>query len=205
MAELGLIPDGEGLELVTGPAADARAAELLPEGGWIAVAPGARWATKRWPPESFAAAARALALEGGAGVAILGSGADRAAATVVEALLAGAGIPIRQLAGGLTLLESAAVLRRAGVLLANDSGATHLSAAVRTPVVTLFGSTVPQFGFAPYCVASRSLGVEGLPCRPCTHVGRTACPLGHFKCMREIPAAAAVHAAREIANPPARA
>ena len=66
-------------------------------------------------------------------------------------------------------------------------------------------STVPQFGFAPYCVASRSLGVEGLPCRPCTHVGRTACPLGHFKCMREIPAAAAVHAAREIANPPARA
>ncbi|MFN2432603.1 MAG: glycosyltransferase family 9 protein [Gemmatimonadota bacterium] len=197
---LGMRPDGNGLELVVGDEAERTAEALLASGAgrWVAVAPGARWATKRWPAESFASAAHELARGGDRGVAVLGSAEDRQAAAGVMRALASAAVPVLDLAGRLELLEAAAVLARCDLLLANDSGAAHLAAAMRVPVVALFGSTVPQFGFAPYGTASRVVGVAGLPCRPCTHVGRPACPLGHFRCMREIAPAAVATAAREL-------
>jgi heptosyltransferase-2 len=241
---LGLRPDGGGLDLEPGEDAERAAAEVLGRAGrelgvgrWVAVAPGARWATKRWPPESFAAAARELARGGpagpavspdagsdagptrgghaagptagdgesagpngspGRGVVVLGSAEDRAAAGVVSRLLREAGTPVLDLAGRLPLLASAAALARCDVVLTNDSGLMHVAAALGVPAVALFGSTAPQLGFAPYRSPARVLGVEGLPCRPCTHVGRPACPLGHFRCMRGIVPAAAAGAGREL-------
>ncbi|HEY7530515.1 MAG TPA: glycosyltransferase family 9 protein [Gemmatimonadota bacterium] len=230
----GLTPDGGGLDLRPGDEAERAAREVLEEAGrelgasrWIAVAPGARWATKRWPPESFAAAARELAAGGGTGAApgaarpgpaegeaarsetppngparrgvvVLGSGEDRPAAGVVADLLRSSRTPVLDLAGRLPLLASAAVLGRCEGILTNDSGLLHVAAALRVPAVALFGSTVPQLGFGPYRSPARVLGVEGLPCRPCTHVGRPACPLGHFRCMRGIRPEAAVRAAGEL-------
>lgn len=194
---LGLEPDGEGLDLVLGPEAEARARSLLETAeredgglaagvGWIAVAPGSRWATKRWPPESFAAAARAVAGDLGLRVVVVGSAQDAEAGRIIAGLLATAGVRAVDLTGSVSLVESAAVIARSVLLLTNDSGPAHLASAVRVPALVLFGSTVPQFGFAPYRSPAGIVGVEGLPCRPCTHIGRTACPLGHFKCMREI-------------------
>jgi heptosyltransferase-2 len=245
---LGLRPDGGGLDLEPGADAGRTAAEVLGRAGrelgvgrWVAVAPGARWATKRWPPESFASAARELAGGGragsagsphaadvpgragggegaaaggvesagpngsrGRGVVVLGSAEDRPAAGVVSRLLREAGTPVLDLAGRLPLLTSAAALARCDVVLTNDSGLMHVAAALRVPAVALFGSTVPQLGFAPYRSPARVLGVEGLPCRPCTHVGRPACPLGHFRCMRGIVPAAAAGAGRELLADPVR-
>jgi len=220
VAPLALVPDGRGLELVVGEEARWRALEVLGareppaagetqshsspfstegrESGWLAVAPGARWATKRWPPESFAAAARRIATQGGWRVAVLGSGADSVAGGTVADLLATSGIPAVDLTGRLSLLESAAVLGRCRLLLANDSGLMHVAAALGVPTVALFGSTVPQFGFAPYVGPSRVLGVSDLPCRPCTHIGRAACPLGHFRCMRDLSPEQVARAALEL-------
>jgi heptosyltransferase-2 len=129
---------------------------------------------------------------------VLGSAEDRAAAGVVSRLLREAGTPVLDLAGRLPLLASAAALARCDVVLTNDSGLMHVAAALGVPAVALFGSTAPQLGFAPYRSPARVLGVEGLPCRPCTHVGRPACPLGHFRCMRGIVPAAAAGAGREL-------
>jgi heptosyltransferase-2 len=89
------------------------------------------------------------------------------------------------LAGQTTLRQSAEVLKYCDLLVTNDSAPTHLGSAAGTRVLTLFGSTAPDFGFAPYGPKGRSLGIE-LDCRPCTNHGRRHCPEKHFRCMLDL-------------------
>jgi heptosyltransferase-2 len=57
---------------------------------------------------------------------------------------------------------------------------------MNTPTVTIFGPTVPEFGFGPLAERSATVGMESLACRPCDRHGPMACPLGHWKCMRDV-------------------
>jgi len=61
----------------------------------------------------------------------------------------------------------------------------HIAAAMHRNVVSIFGSTVEEFGFYPPAETSRVLERPGLYCRPCSHIGREKCPEGHFRCMKE--------------------
>jgi heptosyltransferase-2 len=72
------------------------------------------------------------------------------------------------------------------VLITNDSAPQHLASAVGTPTVTVFGPTVPEFGFGPLAPGSATAGIGGLACRPCDRHGPRQCPLGHWRCMREL-------------------
>jgi ADP-heptose:LPS heptosyltransferase len=69
----------------------------------------------------------------------------------------------------------------------------HLAAALRRPIISIWGNTVPEFGMYPYFgqpgvgyPLSVILQVEGLPCRPCSKLGYDHCPKGHFRCMRDL-------------------
>jgi heptosyltransferase-2 len=84
------------------------------------------------------------------------------------------------------------------VVYTNDSGLMHLAAALKVPVMAFFGSTVKEFGFSPYNAKSFVLEIEGLSCRPCTHIGRKSCPKKHFKCMQEISPATAFNCLRKL-------
>ena len=87
------------------------------------------------------------------------------------------------LAGKLSLLQSAALMKNATMNYVNDSAPLHLASAVNAPVTAVFCSTIPEFGFAP--LSNRSKVVETklhLDCRPCGLHGYRACPKGHFKC-----------------------
>jgi heptosyltransferase-2 len=88
--------------------------------------------------------------------------------------------------GRLALREAAALIERAAVLVTNDSAPLHVAAAVGTPIVAVFGPTVPDFGFGPR--GPRDVVVErlGLACRPCSAHGPRTCPLGHHRCMQDI-------------------
>lgn len=145
----------------------------------VALAPGSVWATKRWP--YFTELARALAPE--ARLVVVGSADDRGLA---EEILAAAGPGAVDATGKLALLASAELIGRARVLVTNDSAPQHLASAMNTPTVTLFGPTVPEFGFGPLADHSIVVGHPGLDCRPCDKHGPRACPLGHWKCMREL-------------------
>jgi heptosyltransferase-2 len=57
-----------------------------------------------------------------------------------------------------------------------------------TPTLTIFGPTVPEFGFGPLARRSVVAGLDELPCRPCHHHGPPRCPLGHWRCMRDLDA-----------------
>jgi heptosyltransferase-2 len=86
----------------------------------------------------------------------------------------------------LTVRQSADAIRRATVLVTNDSAPLHFAQAVDTPTVAIFGSTVPSFGFGPRGPRDRVVQVDGLPCRPCSAHGPPSCPLGHHLCMKSL-------------------
>ena len=146
----------------------------------FALAPGSVWATKRWP--HFPALARDLSGEGR--VVIVGAEGDRALA---EEILAAAPDAI-DATGKLSLLASAELIGRSAVLVTNDSSPLHLASAMNTPTVAVFGPTVPEFGFGPLAERTAVAGLDGLACRPCDRHGPQRCPLGHWRCMREISA-----------------
>ena len=143
---------------------------------FIALAPGSIWGTKRWP--YYAELAAGLDRP----CVIVGGPDDRPLADAIRAAAPGRTVSA---AGELDLRASAALIQRAAVLVTNDSAPLHLATAVGTPIVALFGPTVPEFGFGPRGAADVTLGRDGLPCRPCSKHGPTTCPLGHHRCMRE--------------------
>jgi heptosyltransferase-2 len=144
---------------------------------FTALAPGSVWGTKRWPyyAELASSLDRATVIVGGADDAPL-----------AQAIVAAAGGKAVSAAGALNLRESAALIQRANVLVTNDSAPLHLATAVGTPVVALFGPTLPEFGFGPRRAGDVILGHAALACRPCSKHGPKTCPLGHHRCMREL-------------------
>jgi lipopolysaccharide heptosyltransferase II len=144
--------------------------------GFVALAPGSIWGTKRWPyyAELAARLERPCVVVGGPDDSSLAADIVAAAPRSTSA------------AGGLGLRASAALISRAAALVTNDSAPLHLATAVATPVVAVFGPTVPEFGFGPRGAGDVSLGRDGLPCRPCSRHGPMVCPLGHHRCMREL-------------------
>lgn len=148
----------------------------------IALAPGSVWATKRWP--YYADLARAL--PSSVRMVVVGAKDDAALAAEISAAAPGRVIDAT---GRLSLLGSAELLRRCAVLVTNDSAPQHLASAMGTPTVTVFGPTVPEFGFGPLAPFSTTAGVRGLECRPCDKHGPMQCPLTHWKCMRDLDAA----------------
>jgi len=145
----------------------------------IALAPGSVWATKRWP--YYAALAQALAAT--ARIAVIGGRDD---APLASEIVAVAGDRAIDATGKLSLLGSAELIRRCALLVTNDSSPQHLASAVGTPTITIFGPTVPEFGFGPLAAHSETAGVRGLDCRPCDRHGPQQCPLGHWRCMRDL-------------------
>jgi heptosyltransferase-2 len=152
-------------------------------GKWFcALAPGSVWATKRWPAERFIALAKRLIAETGARVYLIGGGSDRELCAGISNKIAGDCI---NTAGKLTLRQSAALLDRCQVLVSNDSAPTHLGVSTRCKALTIFGPTVPAFGFAPF--GDGHLVIEkNLPCRPCSSHGGHRCPIGTHACMGEV-------------------
>lgn len=148
----------------------------------VALAPGSIWGTKRWP--GYAALAARLADR--ATVIAVGAPEDAELAAEIVAAVRAAGGAAVNACGRLALREAAALIGRAAVLITNDSAPLHFAAAMGTPIVAVFGPTVPGFGFGPR--GPRDVVVErlGLPCRPCSAHGPRTCPLGHHRCMREI-------------------
>jgi lipopolysaccharide heptosyltransferase I len=108
----------------------------------ILINPGARWTTKRWPADRFAALVDALAARWpGHRLAILGSTDER---PLAESIAAGAKATADILAGRTTLPELTALMRRARLMISNDTGPLHLAVAVGTPTVSMFGPTDPR-------------------------------------------------------------
>jgi heptosyltransferase-2 len=157
------------------------AAAGIAEGeAFVVVAPGSIWGSKRWP--HYGDLARRLA--GLVPVVVVGGAEDAGLGEeIVAAVPKGRAV---NACGKLTLRQSAALMGRAALLVTNDSAPLHVATATGTPIVALFGPTLPEFGFGPIRVGDVALGVAGLGCRPCSRHGPPRCPLGHHRCMRDL-------------------
>ena len=162
----------------------------------VALAPGSAWGTKRWP--YYVELAKTLADE--FRIAIIGSNADSAIAEeIATALPEGSVI---NGAGALSLLASAELIGRAQAIVTNDSAPQHLASAMGTPTLSIFGPTVPEFGFGPLAGRHIVAGHTGLSCRPCHRHGPQRCPLGHWRCMRELSAEYISSLLPQVLHPP---
>ena len=166
-------------------AAEARVQGILEENGAAGkplafLAPGTLWETKHWPAESFAKVANYL-LESGWAVVLAGSGKDR---TVCQRVKAAAPAAL-DLSGKTSVSELAALIRRAGVCVTNDSGPMHMAAALGSPLVAIFGPTDPLW-VGPYGREGSVVRAD-LPCSPCYLRRVSDCPFGHA-CMKQVTA-----------------
>lgn len=182
----GVQEDGRGLDYFVMPEELAEAGKHLaafPE-DFVAIVLGATHFTKRMPAGLVAA----LIAELGRPVVLLG-GPD-VVELANEAVGLAPGSETLDLCGALALRDSIAVLAKAEAVIAGDTGLMHVAAALRKPMVVVWGNTAPAIGMYPWYPREaagryRNAEVLGLGCRPCSRIGFAACPRGHFKCMHE--------------------
>lgn len=166
----------------------------LKYGTWIAIAPGASFPTKRAPSETFIDILRDTGVRQKAqtesekhpiGLLFVGDESDRKVSINILDKLGWTG-PVLNLAGKLSLWQSAQALKEVSCLITNDSSLSHIAEAVKTPVAVLFGPTAEGFGFAPQLQGSRAFSAN-LGCRPCSKHGKTACRFQDLLCYKKLP------------------
>ncbi|WP_053059685.1 glycosyltransferase family 9 protein [Pandoraea faecigallinarum] len=161
-------------------------------GRWLVIHPGASAPSRRWPVERFAEAGAQLARDFD-GVAVTGGQDEHALVATVCARIGKKALP---LAGALSLGRLAALIERADLLVANNTGPVHIAAAVGTPVVDLYALTNPQH--RPWQVPHRVLNVD-VPCRNCY---RSECAVPGHPCLSGVSPDAVVAAARHLLPSP---
>lgn len=191
---MGLALDTGGLELWPQRAQlDASYVESATPGRLrIGIAPGAQHDTKRYPPALMARVVRHLAIDHGAEVILLGGKAD---VELCDEIYNASEVMPTRADGATSITATLGVLDTLDAVVSCDSAIVHMSAARSLPVVVVYGSTAPEFGFTPYGVPHTIVQTEDVACRPCTHIGRARCPKGHFQCMNSI---SPQHVANEV-------
>lgn len=184
LAPLGLTPSGDPVVHVSAESRE-RARAWRADQAWattpVAMCPGARHATKRWPEEHWCALDQELSARGTPRIYFSTAAERRALPALAARVQRDPGAD--WFAG--PLMDVAALLGECRAAVSHDSGLMHLAAARGRPVVALFGSTSPVLGFAPVGEGHAVL-CRNESCQPCTLHGRDRCPLGHHRCMREM-------------------
>lgn len=191
---LGVDNDGKGLEIhipdeiLFGVSGKIAKLQLNRFEKTIALCPGAKHFTKRWPSERYAEVGVKIAQKTDAKVLVFGGAGDaKLCAQVVNHINQTAGAErATDCSGQLTLVETAAAMGYCDLIVTNDSGLMHMAIAMKKKLIAIAGSTVREFGFFPTNSESIVFERQGLYCRPCSHIGRRQCPEGHFRCMNEI-------------------
>ena len=150
---------------------------------YVCMMPASVWFTKQYPFDKWIDLIDNF--PAGYNIYLLGGKEDADLCEKIKARAVNKKIEV--LAGKLSFLSSAALMKNAAMNYTNDSAPLHFASAMDAPVTAIFCSTVPSFGFYP--LSSKSFIVETkekLACRPCSLHGLKACPLGHFKCARTI-------------------
>ena len=160
---------------------------------YVLVAPGAAFgAAKLWPPERFAAVLDALHERRGLRAVATGGPGEE---PLLRAVAAAASHPVVTTEGaGLGLHELKPLVADARLLLVGDSGPRWYAAAFDVPCVSVMGPNYPELT-ATSLELCRVLRVDGLECSPCL---QRRCPLGHHRCLEDLPAERVLAAAEEL-------
>lgn len=183
---LGISNDGKGLDYFI-PEKDEVSYDDLPDflqEAFVGIVVGGKHNTKIYPAEKVANLCKVIKSP----VILLGGPEDKERA---EQIRKGLSDIVFNGCGEFNINQSASIIRKAGIIISNDTGLMHIAAALKKKIVALWGNTVPEFGMYPYYpddmkAHSVNMEVEGLSCRPCSKLGYEKCPKGHFNCMYDI-------------------
>lgn len=152
---------------------------------YLAVAIGAAHATKRLPTDKLIELCKKTLLP----IILLGGKDD---APTGQIIAHAAGEHVVSACGQFNLHRSAWIVKQAQALVTPDTGLMHIAAAFDQHIISVWGSTTPDFGMYPYLPLQNSKGlshivqVNSLSCRPCSKIGYDVCPKGHFRCMNDL-------------------
>jgi heptosyltransferase-2 len=164
-------------------ASDELAVSSYQQTPYLCIAPASVWFTKQFSIEKWVDLINELPFKGP--IYLIGGPGDK---LLCDQILQKINRKlVVNLAGRLSFLASAALQKKAVLNYVNDSAPMHFASAVNAPVVAVYCSTLPNFGFGP--LSDRSFIVqtnEALACRPCGIHGKKQCPLKHFDCAKTI-------------------
>lgn len=186
--KIGVADDGKKTELVVPEYAQQIVDNYLEDNGIkphkniVVICPGASFENKQWNEENFIILAQTILKTIPTQIVLLGGYKEKKICENIASQCKGT---ILSVAGVFDLSQSAALLNRAQLTIANDTGMLHMSESLNVPVVGIYGPTVRQFGYFPILEQSRVAQVE-LDCRPCTKMGMNYCPKKTYACMKLI-------------------
>jgi len=182
LSSFGVLNDGKGLDYFI-PDKDKVKDKDIPAShhfGYIGIVIGAALETKKLPVHRL----KELCSKINYPIILLGGPEDKANGDVIAAT---DDIKIYNSCGKFNLNESADLVRRSKLIITHDTGLMHIAAALKKPIVSIWGNTVPDFGMTAYygnnTITDTRFEVTGLSCRPCSKIGYKQCPKKHFKCM----------------------
>lgn len=183
--EIGIVDDGKGLDFFI------EEGQILPvndipashQAGYICMVIGANHFTKKFPVEKWIELCKRIQHP----IILIGGEAERQEGALIAAT---DDIKIYNSCGKFSLQESADLIRKSKLVIANDTGFQHIAAAFQKPLISLWGGTSPLLGMEPYYGTNNHALHHNiylnLWCQPCSKYGLKSCPLGHFKCMRKL-------------------
>jgi ADP-heptose:LPS heptosyltransferase len=177
--KLGIKNDGKGLDFfISNEDDDFGQKYSTSNSSYIAFAIGGQFATKKLPKEKIVE----LIHQQNKKVVLLGGNEDELAANYILSNTKNT----ESFCGKISLLQSAAIVKYADLVLTHDTGLMHIAAAFQKKINIFWGNTVPQFGMYPYLKNTlnfKNSEVNNLSCRPCSKIGFAECPKKHFNCM----------------------
>lgn len=144
---------------------------------FISIAPGSVWETKRYPQKYFKEIIDYF-ISKKYKVVLIGGKEDKE----LCASLMDDDENVINTAGIFSVVESIELLKHAKLLISNDSAPTHMGMSADIKVLTIYCSTIAEFGFYPYNLKSRYLSFDQLDCKPCGIHGHKKCPINTFDC-----------------------
>ncbi|SDF05719.1 heptosyltransferase-2 [Mucilaginibacter pineti] len=179
---LGVVNDGKPIDYYV--KADHQLNKLLPashQNGYVAFIIGATHFTKRMPNDKIISICSKIDSH----VVLLGGNDVKANADIIAAAV---GTKVYNACGTTSLDESVYLVSQAKSIIGFDTGLTHIAEAFDKPIASVWGGTVPELlGVQPYMVKDVLIAGVDISCRPCSKFGLEKCPLGHFKCMNDMP------------------
>ena len=145
---------------------------------FIAVAPGSVWETKRYPVDYYKQIVKFFS-DSNFQIVLIGGTSDK---TLCDEIKKDFNTNVTTVAGKLSFIDSIQLLKHSLLLICNDSAPTHLCVCANIPVLTIYCSTVPYFGFYPYNSKSDFISYDKLNCKPCGIHGHSSCPIDTFEC-----------------------
>ncbi|HNR85675.1 MAG TPA: glycosyltransferase family 9 protein [Taishania sp.] len=183
--EIGVVNDGKNCELFfdeTAKVDTLKSFDLQPK-SFVAVAVGAQFATKVMPEKLLIEVLKKVEHP----IVLLGGPTDVDRARAIEIGLQQHSQKVINAVNQFSLAQSASIVAQSQVLLTHDTGLMHIATCYNTPIVSVWGNTVPAFGMYPYYPSNTELfsihEVLNLNCRPCSKIGYESCPKKHFNCM----------------------